>query len=898
MQLEDLAAGAKDIYWTTSEIAASGLTNENKRFIAERFFDINPKIVARFPRYQELADQRADQGIEGIVGTWTENDWRDLQILFNLGWTDPDFLEAEPLASLVTKGRDFSEDDKVTLFDEHLRIIGEVLPLHAELWESGQIEVTTTPLAHPILPLISDTSLATVGDPTALLPDNRFREIPDADDHVIRGLDTAERLLGRRPVGMWPGEGSVAQLVMSLFSKNGVQWVATGESVLAKSIGIGSFERATNEVPIEAADLYRPWSAQLNRNPDLPMFFRDDRLSDLVGFEYSGMSGEAAAADFMRRLEDIYDSVDAEAARTAGQPFVVSVILDGENAWESYDNDGKDFLNALYRGLSDSEFVQTITPSEYLDRFSAPELLDEVWPGAWFQPNFATWIGEEEEALAWDYLAETRSDLRAAQGSVSDDQYAAAYEKMLFAEGSDWFWWYGSDQDSGNDNYFDDAYRELLGQVYDELGIDRPIFVSVPIIPVQPVPADQSASAAATPTVDGIFDDYADGGRFQMDDAQVFYAFDKSTLFLGYGEFDGTHDEPTVFDKTLEIYLAGVGESFGTTTDGDVLGFRATHVARFNGEESCVAPLADPTDCTPVPTARSEVGIEVGIPFDLIGVFESGDTVLARVYYSTVEDFFLDGPLGLQVPDISDVAVFLDATDPTGDDHGPGTYTYPTDTVFAPGSYDLTHFTAGTEGDEYVFSFEVTAPIQNSWDSPRGLSIQTFDMYIDIDPGAATGARQLIDGRNAALAADNGWEYAVTIEGWDPAIYVAGTDGSTEETTPTFEVITFGDKGKVVVRIPQALLSGDPAAWGISVVVMSQEGFPSSGVRRIRDVEEVAQQWRIGGSTGHANSTRIMDVLWPIDNEAETWLSDYPPAPSLDGLTADDFGIVPVVTSE
>ncbi|MDH5423227.1 MAG: hypothetical protein OEY55_15610, partial [Acidimicrobiia bacterium] len=202
------------------------------------------------------------------------------------------------------------------------------------------------------------------------------------------------------------------------------------------------------------------------------------------------------------------------------------------------------------------------------------------------------------------------------------------------------------------------------------------------------------------------------------------------------------------------------------------------------------------------------------------------------------------------------------------------------------------------EGDSYVFSFEVAAPIQNPWGSPRGLSIQTFDLYIDIDPGAGTGARQLIDGRNAALADGNGWEYGITIEGWEPAIFVAAADGTVEETKPTFDIITFGDKNKVVVRIPQGLLGGDPADWGMAVIVMSQEGFPSSGVRRVRDVETSAQQWRLGGSTGDANGTRIVDVLWPNEGEAEALLSDYPGASSLQGLSPDDFGIVPLVIKQ
>ena len=143
----------------------------------------------------------------------------------------------------MERGRGYTEADKKVVLAEHRRIVRQVIPLHARLWEESRIEVTTTPLAHPILPLIADTDFAMTVDPTARLPAHRYREIVDADQQVIRGLDVAERLLGRRPVGMWPAEGAVVQLVMSLFSKNGVRWVATGEDVLARSLACPS--RAT-----------------------------------------------------------------------------------------------------------------------------------------------------------------------------------------------------------------------------------------------------------------------------------------------------------------------------------------------------------------------------------------------------------------------------------------------------------------------------------------------------------------------------------------------------------------------------------------------------------------------------------------------------------------------------
>ncbi|MBN2113491.1 MAG: glycoside hydrolase, partial [Acidimicrobiia bacterium] len=860
-----------------------------------------------FPRYAELRQLRSD-------GTpYAEEDFRDLQVLFNLAWTDPSFLAEEPLASLVAKGRGFTEEDKAVLFAEHLRIIGEVIPLHARLWQQGNIEVTTTPLAHPILPLIADSAAASTGDPTAILPDNRFNEVTDAQDHVIRGLDLAERLLGTRPVGMWPGEGAVSQYVIPLFSGNGVQWIATGEDVLAPSLGLGSFTRDQNDTVQEADLLYRPWLGVPRRNEPVAMFFRDRLISDLVGFQYSGTPAEQAAADFMNRLQSIKDRLAAEGA--AG-PHVVSVILDGENAWENYPNDGIDFLRALYGALNDADWVRTVTPSQYLEAFGdRTEALDEVWPGAWFSSNYATWIGEPEEATAWDYLWEVRDDLHRFErsGDINPEALAAAYEKMLFAEGSDWFWWYGNDQSSGNDDYFDTAFRELLGQVYDAMGQDRPAFVSVPIIPETPaLPTRGAGEEPLAVTIDGQFpeDEWADAAAYLGEDGSAIY-FGITPDGLHF-RFDWAGEFPVGSGFDLYLGVPGALDPRPTTLGGQLLGFGATHLFRYAGGSGVTSAAPLP------PLGTSEVGwsqiilasgadasrVEFTIPLAALGALEAGDLLPFRVVTWDASGetgrYPSQAPAAAQVPDISNVDVFLEVADPEGDDHGPGSYTYPSDSVFTAGSYDLTNVAIGTEGADLVITLEVLATIANSWGSPNGLSIQTFDIYVDQDPGAGTGARLLIPGRNAALQEGSGWEYGITVEGWYPAIYVAQPDGTAEETTPTFRVIVLGDKGKVIVRVPLELLGGDdPTTWGYAVALMSQEGYPSSGVRRIRDVMATAEQWRLGGApAAGVTHTRIMDLLSAEEGLQELVLSGYTPAASVEELTPDQFAQIPLLTAQ
>ena len=897
LQLDDLAAGAKDRYQVAAEIPAARLTADDKRFLLERFFDVNPKVIDRFPRYRELADDRGDRGIDAALEAWPAQRFRDLQVLFNLAWTDPDFLAEAPLAALVERGRDYVEEDKAVVLAEHRRIVGEVIPLHRRLWEAGRIEVTTTPLAHPILPLIADTDLGAAGDPAARRPEHRYREIVDADQQVIRGLDVAERLLGRRPAGMWPGEGAVAQLVMSLFSKNGVRWVATGEDVLARSLGF-SITRDRRDT-VEQSELFRPWQARLRRNPPVPIFFRDVRLSDLIGFEYSGMPGEAAAADFMDRLRNIRNRLEAEGRLGGERPPVVSVILDGENAWEHYANDGKGFLRALYRRLAAADWVVTITPSQYLERFAEPESLPEVFPGSWFQPNFATWFGEEEEALAWDYLWRVRDDLRRAErsGAVAAEALAAAYESMLFAEGSDWFWWFGADQESGDDAYFDRAFRELLGQVYDALGSERPPFLRVPIIPAPAVPVLRQPEEPAAVTVDGDLGEWSAAARsgiaFAAPRGRLRFAFDAASLYLA---IDGPAS-----GEAVDLYLAGTGAAVGLTLDGRVLGFRATHVARADGRgAACLTALAAPEACRPLAAAGSDQGVELQVPFALLGAMESGDLIGMAAELPEAGAALGGGRRALQVPDISAMTVLIDVEDPAGDDHGPGTYAYPLDEVFVPGSYDLRRFQVGIDAEHLIFAFEVGAPIANPWGSPRGLSVQTFDVYVDTDPRAeAGGARLLLPGRNAALQGRRGWEYAVTVEGWDSAFYAADRDGTVAERDPSFDLVVFPAKGRVVVRLDRELFAeGDPAGWGYAAALMSQEGFPSAGVRRVRDVEPAAERWRIGGAPTAVNRTRILDAAWPWSGVQEELLSTYRAADSIDGLTADDFGRIPLLIAD
>ncbi|MFC1961373.1 glycoside hydrolase family 57, partial [Chloroflexota bacterium] len=582
-QLEDIAAGAKDRYWTVAEVPAADLTLDEKRFILERFFDTNRRIVSRFPRYQELLEMRDADGIAAALESWTEQDFRDLQVLFNLAWTDPDWLAEEPLAGLVAQGSGYAEADKATVFTEHLRLVQEVIPYHAALQDAGQIEVTMTPFAHPILPLLVDSNSAAVAMPDAELPE-RFVFGQDAVAQVDLGVAMYEARFGRSPRGMWPAEGSVSPQIIQMVANVGIDWIATDEDVLARSLpDVDDFTRDSADTVQQADALYQPYTVTGGRGGEVAILFRDHLISDKVGFEYSGLSGEDAAADLMGRLANIQAQLAAEGA--AG-PHLVTILLDGENAWEHYDNDGKDFLHALYRSLSAAENIQTVTPSEYLTIAGELRPIDELWPGSWVTPDFSTWIGEAEENTAWEYLLQTRQDLQQAEPRLSAEVKEAAFEAMYIAEGSDWFWFFGADQNSGQDWAFDDQFRGHLQRVYDLISVTPPAFIHIPVIPQNPQTPDRLSTGALAVTVDGVADEGEwDAAAFFDQSVRpdpmngMYVGFDAANLYLRVDALaTGVDNAVSFYWQTADDWPANAYSRYETEGTAPVLGFGANRL--------------------------------------------------------------------------------------------------------------------------------------------------------------------------------------------------------------------------------------------------------------------------------------------------------------------------------
>jgi hypothetical protein len=398
-----------------------------------------------------------------MIRRFSTDDLRDLQVWQKLAWIDPFYLDDDVrVRALVEKGGQFTEDDKRTLRVVELEILNRVIPEYRDAAARGQVELAASPFYHPILPLLCDTDVYLRTHPQSPMPRQRFVHPEDAADQLQRAIACHERLFGRRPVGLWPSEGGVSDAVVSLASAAGFVWMATDELILARTLGI-AFSRDGQGQVDQPERLYTPYRVRVG-SAHLACAFRDHALSDLIGFTYSGWGAQAAADDLVSRL---VEAGRRYAARTGGEEATIPIILDGENAWEHFEGNGRGFLRALYHRLSSHPELRTVTMAEAC-RTPRNEL-SGIFPGSWIDGNFYVWIGHADDHRAWSELADARQALAAASG-VDETALALARDEVLVAEGSDWFWWYGDDHSSAYDAEFDDLFRRHLRNAYRLMG--------------------------------------------------------------------------------------------------------------------------------------------------------------------------------------------------------------------------------------------------------------------------------------------------------------------------------------------------------------------------------------------------------------------------------------------
>lgn len=855
-QLREMLDGdtpARDVFWELSARPATELTADDKRFIIQHFFDGRSlERIARdarvFPRWAELRRLR-EQALAGGRGeagpSLSMADWRDLQVLYNLSLFSPRALQSPLLAGLVARGRNFTEDDKQVLFEQTRQALVGTAAALRRLSTAGKVSLA-------VLPLVEATAAVWRGDAAYPYP-------ADADRLLTAAASEYSTWFGRRP------DAVVVAADLSAAQASGRLRAGVAGAVLSVPNTTGRVSEFATDAALAAL------AAGLGADASLA-------LPVTLGAE-GDLEAEASLLDTLFRLP----------ARAQGRYRLIDV------------RDG---------GLTTAPLTRTV----------AAPVAEAALPAAtaMFSEVLRT------RAFLEDYLAGRRiagiDTVRAAQ-----DALLAATDAGLYRVRPDMT---AVEQQA--------RVRDHLGQVFALLGVPTPDYIDAPLAAPTRAANLRAMRGPITPTLEGDPDGaaWAQAARVTpalaslTQAADVFQALSVGvggrTLYVrlelrqpweALGEADGV---PTRLGVYLQRGPAGPGgapvSTFMTRIGGDgerklPLGITATHLLEWTPADGALGAFVSNGEggWTPLALPNARVGlservIEMAVPLDALG-FTSDDALAAMAVLrrgaSEVNRLPEQAVLALTLPDIGTPRQLGRIEDPAGDDRGPGSYVYPTDALFVPGSFDLRAVTVQRDANDLVFAIELGAAIRNPWGSPIGLSLQTIDLYLDRDPGRGTGARALFPGRNAALPAGYGWDAAVRVDGWEQALYFPGANGA-PVVRPVRPRVVVDPRGRVTVRVPLAALpEGNPAEWAIGLVVLSQEVYPSEGVWNVRDVDLVAGPWRFGGGPDDLNHTRIIDVLLPagVTPAQSALLGGYRPVRDPRArVTVDDLPVVPMVT--
>ena len=470
--------GFHDIHSSLTITPVEELARSEKEYILNNFF--NPKyetMIYRYPAYRKLFKKRFSSN-SITIDNFSDQEFSDLMALFNLAWVDPTHYYTYPeLNRLVKKGHNYTLKDRIRIIDLQKQIIREMIPTYKKYIREGRIELTTSPYYHPIMPILCDYETAAKNLPNREnLPVN-FNLKEDAHEQVKMALDRIEEVFGVRPKGMWASEFCLTNRVLELFKEEGIKWTISDETILAKSINFEFIRdfKGNLEDPYYLLKTYAYNPSETN----LDVIFRDSHIPNLINFEYCNVEASVSSADLYNKIKSIQNKLLVSPDST----HLLTIALDGENCWENYTNDGGDFLNAIYSKLEQDETIETVLISDYIAADRNKKTLNKIHPGSWINKNFNFWIGDPVKNLAWQYLNNVREDIKQI---LNDKPTHVNKQKVLrelyITEGSDWFWWYGEPNNSGQDNVFDFLFREHLKNAYKLLDENYPEYLDNSII--------------------------------------------------------------------------------------------------------------------------------------------------------------------------------------------------------------------------------------------------------------------------------------------------------------------------------------------------------------------------------------------------------------------------------
>lgn len=488
-----------DIHSRLTVTNVSDLTNDDKEFVLNNFFDANySSMIFPYENYNKLYQKRFSS--EDInVKDFSNQEYSDIMAWFNLVWIDPIYKEKFPeFKKLLSKGKNYTFEDRIEIIELHRKIIRMIIPTYQEFLAKGKIEITTSPYYHPIIPLLLDmkTSQKNLSTIDSSLFDLNMAE--DAKLQTKYALDRVEQLFGKRPRGVWPSENGISPQSLDIFKELGTEWVISDEGILTNSIDF-EFVRDFKGYLEDPYFLMKSYKYK-TKNSEMKIIFRDSVIPNLISFEYANHDPKIAANDLYDRIKVIQNKLQT----SPDENHLLTIAMDGENCWENYAEDGTIFLKAIYQMIEEDENLETVLISDYLADEKHHKELKKIHSGSWINRNFQLWVGEPVKNLAWNYLKQVKEDLiKFIEGNPDNKSIELAQRELMIAQGSDWFWWYGEPNDSGQDHIFDYLFREHLKNVYRYLELKPPVYLDSPLISTSAKPIIHPKTTI-TPKIDGI----------------------------------------------------------------------------------------------------------------------------------------------------------------------------------------------------------------------------------------------------------------------------------------------------------------------------------------------------------------------------------------------------------
>lgn len=542
--------GFHDLHSRISVKPVEELTDEDKNFIINNFFDANYQyMIMPLKEYDRLIHKYQ---FTKNIDDFTPQEYSDLMALFNLAWIDTSHLKDYPeLKALYKKGSGYSLKDRIRIIEIQRDIIKRIIPTLKKYLKSGRIELTTSPHYHPILPIlvdIADVSTNSEGDLPLTLGMKK-----DAEIQIKQAVEIMEKHFGVRPQGIWPSEHCISNKTLKLLSDLGIKWTISDEGVLSNSIKF-DFVRDFNGNLQNPYPLLKVYNYKGNKS-DINIIFREAVFPNLISFEYPNHDSERVAIDLYDRIKTIQNKIQ----NSPDENHLLTIAMDGENCWENYIKDGSIFLNKLYELINNDETLETVLISDYIKKDHHLKELNSIKAGSWINQDFKLWIDEPLKNLAWSYVKQVKDDLESfIAKNPNHENIQKAKQELYVCQGSDWFWWFGEPNDSGHDNIFDYLFRMHLKNVYEFMGETPPEILDMQLIQALEEHVFDEKTQNTRPAATGMtFLELSDGPVLQ--DSKIFdkiaYSSDATNFYLKFYLNEYVANNPSKFFQTYQTYI-------------------------------------------------------------------------------------------------------------------------------------------------------------------------------------------------------------------------------------------------------------------------------------------------------------------------------------------------------